>query len=327
MMTTFSREQALQRASLVRLLVQGHVVALADACVTLADARHPLSDAAATVASNTGVDSGMIVVPQDSIDNVVVLSQTCDLQETTTDEYHCLVAPVIRASTTFAKEALRGRRPAYAGLPWLDNESVADLSRITTVERSLLVDGDRLARPQSTGESLHFARTVSRFLTRPALPDEVNEILAPFLRRIKDRYDKRSAEGRCPQKVAEMRVEADPDFESSAPVLNVLMVVETADLPTLPKGADIDHERIDRLKAGGYARAAEAVEESSTPVARREAWTALCECWVRPSIDAADGSAAITAVDVEVLNGDELSYARSKDAPILDYRYLSTRAA
>ena len=54
---------------------------------------------------------------------------------------------------------------------------------------------------------------------------------------------------------------------------------------------------------------------------------ALAECWIKPSVDLAPTVPGVGTVEVSVLNGEELSYACSLNAPILDVRYLSTRAA
>jgi hypothetical protein len=318
---------ALQRAAAVADLVQGEVVSLPDACVTLADAGNPLSAEAIRVVAELGVSEGVIWVPQDGVDDVVLLSQTCDLQETTLAEFHCLVAPVRKVSKARAYEAWRGQRPGEAGLPWLDEESIVDLSRITTIERSLLVDAPRRGRPQSLIESLHFAQSVERYLTRPALPDHVNAVLVPFVKRFKEKHDKDSPEGRCAHLVSELRLEGVPDIEAADPALNVLMVLEERHLPLLPSGAVLDDDRIDDLIDQGVGAAATAVERATNSVQKREAWMALSECWAKPSIELAAATPGIGSVEIEVLNGEELSYARSKNAPILDYRYLTTRAA
>jgi len=208
-------ESALQRAAVVSSLLQGEVLGVADACVVLAEASTPLSAEAADIAVSAGTDSGLIAVPH-VVDDVVLLTQTCDLQFTTAAEHRCLVAPVIHMSEQVAYEALRGRRPGFAGLPWVGSTAVADLSRITTVERSVLIGAVSRGRPRTLQEQLHFAETISRFFTRPALPDPVNEVLSPFVKRIAEKHDRESAEGRCAHKVSELRVEATPDVSGRA---------------------------------------------------------------------------------------------------------------
>jgi hypothetical protein len=318
-------DAALRRAAAVSGLIQGEVLGIADACVVLADAAAPLSPEAVELITAESITSGLIVVPH-AVDEVVLLTQTCDLQFTAPDEHRCLVAPVMRVTEKVAYEALRGRRPGLAGLPWVDPTAAADLSRITTVERSLLIGVVSRGRPRTPSERFHFAETISRYLTRPALPNPINAVLSPFVKRIAEKHDKQSAEGRCAHKVSELRLEATPDVDHEEPALNVLMILEELELPELPTGALVNDVRVDELVTAGRGPAAEAVHRAIDPVSKREAWMALAECWIKPSVNLAPTVDGVGSVEISVLNGEELSYARSLNAPILDLRYLSTRA-
>lgn len=317
-------EESLQSAAVVSSLVQGQVLRVADACVVLAEASAPLSAEAAEVAAAEGTDSGLIIVPH-AVDDVVLLTQTCDLQRTTPDEHRCLIAPMVHMPEQFAREALRGRRPGYAALPWIGPTAVADLSRITTVERAVLVGAVSRGAPRTPEERMHFAETLGRCLARPALPDAVNDVLSPFVKRIQDKHDKQSAEGRCAHMVAELRLEATPDLDHSEPALNVLMLLDEDDLPTLSEAESVAQEKIDRLVDAGQGAAAEAVFQAVTSAEKREAWMAVAECWIKPAVDRVPDVEGVGSVTITVLNGEELSYARSRSAPPLDLRYLSTR--
>lgn len=319
-------ESALLRAASVSSLLQGEVMGAVDACVVLAEASAPLSAEAADIVASEGTDTGLIVVPH-AVDDVVLLTQTCDLQFTTAGEHRCLVAPVMHVSEQVAHEALRGRRPGLAGLPWVDSTAVADLSRITTVERSVLVGTVSRGRPRTPVERFHFAETIGRYLMRPALPDPVNVVLSPFVKRIAEKHDRESAEGRCAHKVSELRVEATPDIDDPQPGLNVLMILDEDELPRLPERAQVDDHRIDTLINAGCTLVADAVEKAGDPITKREAWMALAECWIKPAADLVPSIDGVGSVEITVMNGEELSYARSLSAPILDLRYLTTRAA
>lgn len=317
---------ALGRAAAVAAFIQGEILAVADACVVVGDAASPLSEEVRVAAEDSGTTAGLVIAPQ-VVDDIVLLTQTCDLQQTTAQERLCLVAPVVRVEPQIARQALRGRRPRFVAVPWLDEQSVADLSLITTVERSVLVGAESRGRPESSEERLRFADAVARYLTRPALPNGVVEVLAPFLVRIKDKHDKSSEEGRCLDKVAEFRVEAVPDIDAESPALTVLAVIEEADLPSLPSGADLNDDRVDALVQRGVSCAAKAALETSDPVRKREAWMALAELWMQPAMHKAAQTDHVGSVDSTVLNGEELSYARSRNAPVLDLQYLSNRPA
>lgn len=210
---TVDFSSAVERASDVSRLSQGDVLELPDSVFWLADARWPLTEVAvAAAAVEADVSSGTIIVP-DACDAAVMLTQTCDLQRTSTTSPFCQVAPLIEVPPPFVNEVIRGRRPGYVAVPWFGVEGrVADLSRLTTLERSLLVDVKVLATPRSAGEAYHFAECVSRHFTRVALPDAVSEVLSEFLKRIKERNDKNSIEGECIRKVIAFRVEGRPDY-------------------------------------------------------------------------------------------------------------------
>ena len=144
---------------------------------------------------------------------------------------------------------------------------------------------------------------------------------------MKDRHDKQSAEGQCIALVADLRVEAYPDLDDAAPILTLLVVLEAADLPPIPEGAEVDVNRIDALVEAGSAAAAKQVLDATDPVARREAWVALAELWTKPAVAIAMESTQVDSIDVQVLSGDELSFTRVRNAPGVDLAYLSTRAA
>ena len=324
MMTQPTYLDALRRASGVSNFIQGEVLAAEDACVTLAEASAPLSEEASRIAVEGSV--GLIVVPT-SVDNVVLLTQTCDLQATTEREFTCLVAPVFNYSQQFAHEAWRGRRPGFAGLPWVSETAAADLSRVTSVERSVLIGVESLGHPRDLQERIHFAETIGRYLMRPALPNKINEVLKPFVDHISEKHDRNSPEGHCIHNVAEFRVEATPDIDHDDPALNIVMLLNESELPTLARGEDVDDARIDALVCMGQAKAAEAVIAATSPIRKREAWSALAECWILPSVARVAAVNGVASVEITVLNGEEFSYARSLNAPRLDLQYLSTRAA
>jgi hypothetical protein len=161
-----SVEEALARAQVVAQLIQGEVLQIPDACIVLAHAAWPLSELSTAAGAEQGAD-GMFAVPQ-PVGAVVLLTQTCDLARTSREEPYCQVAPIIDATQEFAYQAVRGLRPGWAGLPWVSETAVADLARMSTLERSLLVGMESLGRPRDQDERFHFADTISRHLTRPA---------------------------------------------------------------------------------------------------------------------------------------------------------------
>jgi hypothetical protein len=166
---------------------------------------------------------------------------------------------------------------------------------------------------------------IARHFTRFAFPDDVSRALAPFLNKIKKKYDKESPEGRCARLIDTFRLEANPDFGSDAPDLRLLVLLGEESLPTLPVGAELDQDHVDQLKSFGMMEAATRALEATDPVIKRQAWTAVAELWLGPAVESAESLAGVGQIDLEVINGKELTFARSRNAPELDLAYLTSR--
>jgi hypothetical protein len=73
----------------------------------------------------------------------------------TPESRFCQVSPVTDGSPVFARQVHRGHWPGWVDLPWHWPTSVADLSQITTVERSVLVGVASRGRPGTPAERAH----------------------------------------------------------------------------------------------------------------------------------------------------------------------------
>ena len=197
-------ESALQRAAAVSSLLQGEVLGVADACVVLAEASAPCPRRRRTSRLRGHSPVGLSSCRTPST------TWCCSRRRATCSSRQPLSTVSGSAGVTrFRAVRIRGMaRPSarVRGVALGRLTPVADLSRITTVERSVLVAAVSRGRPHTLLERLHFAETVGRYLTRPALPDPINEVLAPFVRRIAEKHDRESAEGRCAHKVSELRL-------------------------------------------------------------------------------------------------------------------------
>ena len=127
--------------------------------------------------------------------------------------------------------------------------------------------------------------------------------------------------------IANLRIEATPDFDDADPALRLLVILEAPDLPPAPDDMGLDQGRIDGLVASGNAKVAKEALEATDPISRREAWTALAELWTAEARKLVETTAGVASLDVEVLSGDEMSFTRLRNAPELDLAYLSSRAA
>lgn len=302
--------------------IQGEVLPIQDASIKLIDASWPLTPAAELEAE--GADGPLLI--SEPVDHVVVVTQTCDLQRTSKRLPHCQVAPVVRVDSQTAKMAAAGRIIGLGALPWFADDVVADFARITTLERSLLVGVQSVGHPTSDRERAIFSNALGRHFDRVALPDEVSEILRPLLERMKSKSGKASPEGQVLDRVASIRVEANPSFDAVQPRWRVLFVVETTHSPTVAE-SDLDMSEIDRMVGdGSLSRISDAAVKAlrtDDPVSCREGWTACAEIWLKKSMVLADSSSSVDSLDFEVLNGSELTFERVRNAPELDLSYLT----
>jgi len=115
----------------------------------------------------------------------------------------------------------------------------------------VIIGAESLGRPGTPAERLQFAESVSRHLTRIALPDTIVVALAPMFERMADRHDRQSPEGRCISAVASIRLEAARSMDAQSPDLTVLVVLEAEDLPRLAGDAETIDAEVDRLVAAG----------------------------------------------------------------------------
>jgi hypothetical protein len=302
--------------------VQGAVFELSDSGLILARCNSPLGEQLELDGSR---DS--IVAARTTSDHVVMLTQTCDLQRTTRDSLFFQISPVQVVAESQAHAIGRGRSPGWVGLPWHAEGAVADLSQITTVDRSVLLGPPISSRPRTPQEEFHFAESVSRHFSRAALPDSIAIALRPLLTRMRDRNDKASEEGMCIREVASIRVEANPGFDDAEPDVNVIFVLDEDDLASLPRDVELDMDLIDSL-ANQPDRAVVARQAfyETDALLKRSAWLALVEQWLAPCKEAVESqSLALGSLSGEVCNGEELSFARSRNAPEIDLAYLTSR--
>lgn len=308
-----------------RLLRQGDVLKLAIAeTVLIADLDRPLSGAAIEESAAGG--TGIQIVPVEA-PHVVLLTQTCDLQRTGTGQLLAIVAVVVERSPTDASLAWRGNLPRLAGLPWLSPTAVADLSNVTTVERSLLIGAQRIATP-SVHDRTQFSEIAGRFYHRPAIPDQVVKALEPLQTKAKDKHDSsHSAVGRRFNDLYEVRILLEPDADHPSPDMTLLFLLEQEHLPPLPPGVDYDDAAVDRLlRQSDIDSVSQAIEATKDALEVRQLWWAWAEFWARKVRAKAATLEGVGDIAVEIWNISEISYQRASSAALLDLGYLTTRA-
>jgi len=219
------------------------------------------------------------------VDGVVVLTQTCDVVRTCTERAYVHVAPVQEASEDEAAQVDRGHHPQFVRIPAVPR-LVADLDRITTIEKAVLAGWERIQGCSTDAERRGFARALARKDSRFAFPDDFGATVAGLRARVLAKHDRKSPEGAALREhLLEIRVTAEPEWNAEA---------VTAFLTFVRK---------------------------DTPEAAAVPWDQLLEKWVA----LCDPRRRIVKVDATVMTLREMTAQEYVDSDPLDLGHLSLR--
>jgi len=171
---------------------------------------------------------GQPLVELDLPDGVMVITQTCDLRRSCEERPFVQVAPIVVISDTreFA-DIVAERRPQYVTTPSLHAGSLAaDLDRCFTVEKTVLAGWARTKGCESDAEKRTLSRQLARKVGRAALPDDFRTLLKPLLNRWRKVEDRDDSEGRAFRDIAEVRVQAYPNWYASPTRLDFWFVLK-----------------------------------------------------------------------------------------------------
>lgn len=125
---------------------------------------------------------------EDSYRGYVVISQTCDINREIDKVPAVLVVPLV--TTRAYPDILRGKAPRYAYIDGAEEGLVADLTTVMSVHKSYLSAWERKVGFTTDSGRQRFARDLERVFGRFAFPDEFNDILLPFIEKIKKQVNK-----------------------------------------------------------------------------------------------------------------------------------------
>jgi hypothetical protein len=167
----------------------------------------------------------------------VIVSQTCDIVESTSSQPFVKLSPLADVPAHRKGEAARGYVPHLAPIPSLDG--FADLRLIATFEKSVVTSaGEPVARLASDEERDLFRGVVHRHFSRAALPDDLTPALAALRKRLRDKKDRDSEEGRAVRAIEEIRISVDPDWDADEMAVTVyLFATEDGYWSLLPEPA------------------------------------------------------------------------------------------
>lgn len=268
-------------------------------------------------------DHWMLV--EDSHDEVVLISQTCDVVRHVTDEDGTVgrpwvqVAPLVEISDE--ELALARRTARWAPVPGKGPNAFADLDQCTTIEKSVLVQMTRTRGCRTDQELLEFAHACARHRSRFAFPNEMNHSVRRLRSRMIDKTGKDSPEGRCVDAVLEIRAEADGEWSSKGLNVHLHFIVDAERLPALGGEASASLDEAGIPAGAGEAKVAELIEEGGPdPAALAHArWQRLVQQWAARC----EENEHISSVSASAQSEDEFPLSLYRRAPRLDLDFLS----
>ncbi|MEQ1568214.1 MAG: hypothetical protein ABMA64_21420 [Myxococcota bacterium] len=191
--------------------------------IHVGDGALPLSEAAAQAGSG-------VQALTSEVQGLVVVTQTCDVVRTCVDRPFVEVAPLVRVSKDHLHQVKRGRRPAHATLPVLENQLlVADLDRVMTVEKSIVASWKRTPGYTCDVDARTFAQALARKRVRFAFPDDFTALAKKLQARLGDKHDKDTDEGRGLRALREIRVCASPSWAAESTEIFFWFIRDDAD--------------------------------------------------------------------------------------------------
>ncbi len=169
---------------------------------------------------------------ESEVKGFVVVSQTCDIvprpSRSSLDRPFIEIVPLVEidnafleaskvkgTSAQFLDEVMKGKRPRFAYIHGVaELYLVADLDRVMTVEKSVVASWDRISGCENDEEVRGLGRSLARKRNRFAFPDDFNRFVGKLQSRMTDKHSKNSTEGLALRALREIRVRAEPSWDS-----------------------------------------------------------------------------------------------------------------
>ena len=267
----------------------------------------PLTEASLAAARGNAANTDARVVSiWHEDEELVLISQDCDIVETSARAQYVAVSPVVVVEPEIATQAARGYMPGLAPIPELGVDRFADLSRIVTAEKSLLLGATRVARLRDDDELRMFRGIVHRHFSRAAFPEELQRSLAGFVKTLRTKKEKDSIEGRAIHAIDEIRVKCFPSWAADEVDVTVYLLCSREGYTTILTDDDREAGRAD-------------VGASWLEV--REKWQRQCD----EGRLAAGGN--IRSIEISIELFEQMTAADYVDSDPLDLRGMSPQGA
>ncbi len=265
--------------------------------VVLADPAAPLTDQALSSVLDATADVDGIKLLWHDDEEFVVVSQDCDVVQGSAREPYISISPVITLEEQRSLSAAKGYMPGLAPIPAFGSDRFADLARVTSIEKSLLLGATRVARLRNEEESRLFRGVVHRHFSRAAFPDELHDVLSALMKRLGAKRGKDSPEGRAADAISEIRVKGFPAWDAAEVDVTLYLLCRREDYEGIATGGEPRPEDI---------------------------WLEQKDRWAR-LVDLSDqgSSGAIRSLDISVELLEEMSAAAYIDSDMLDLGGMS----
>ncbi|MEM9571549.1 MAG: hypothetical protein AAF996_08785 [Pseudomonadota bacterium] len=163
---------------------------------------------------------------EDQIVGAVIVSQTCDIVQMRGTLDVVQICPLVFRSQAAQKEIAKGRRPSLAIIENSPPGTYADLSRIMSVTKDLLVSWQRHSGFDDARSRLKFAAALERKFGRFAFPDDFNASMVDFQKRVWSKHDKKSDLGAIYRSIRQIRFRSAPDWTAERKEIAMIAILE-----------------------------------------------------------------------------------------------------
>ena len=183
--------------------------------VHLADRGLPLTKEARDSLAQESIEGNVFEVFS-TVRGLVVVTQSCDIIKGCAKSEFVDVSPLVSVSDADLSDIQKGRQIRYAYVPGVaDRHLVADLERTMAVEKSVVATWKRVPGCTTDEERVAFADALARKRQRFAFPNGFNRGLVRFRRRLKEKREKSTPEGRLIDALDHIRAAPRPKWDAS----------------------------------------------------------------------------------------------------------------
>ena len=152
---------------------------------------------------------------ESEVKGFVIVTQTCDIVRTCNERPFVEIVPLVEVDEQQLHDIQRSRRPQYAYIPGVVKLNLAaDLDRVMTIEKAVLVEWKRKPGCLNDDEVRELGQALIRKRARFAFPDDFTVFARKLQNRLRDKHGKATDEGEALRALREIRVRAEPSWNS-----------------------------------------------------------------------------------------------------------------